>query len=96
MPGGFAALIVLLSLVASSIKIVREYERLVVFRLGRLVGPRGPGVAIVIPGLEKAVRVDLRTVTMDVPAQDGITKDRMFLEMTPEDWSGKWCRRSLS
>jgi regulator of protease activity HflC (stomatin/prohibitin superfamily) len=81
MPGGFAALIVLLSLVASSIKIVREYERLVVFRLGRLVGPRGPGITIVIPGLEKAVRVDLRTVTMDVPAQDVITKDNVSVKV---------------
>src|SRR5262245_47714577 len=81
MPGGFAALIVLLALVASSIKVVREYERLVVFRLGRLVGPRGPGVTIVIPGIEKAVRVDLRTVTMDVPAQDVITKDNVSVKV---------------
>jgi regulator of protease activity HflC (stomatin/prohibitin superfamily) len=82
MPGGFAAIVVLLALVASSIKIVREYERLVVFRLGRLLGPRGPGVTIVIPGVEKAVRVDLRTVTMDVPAQDVITKDNVSIKVS--------------
>ena len=81
MPGGFAGLIVLLSLLASSIKIVREYERLVVFRLGRLVGPRGPGLTMIIPGIEKAVRIDLRTVTMDVPAQDVITKDNVSVKM---------------
>ena len=81
MTGGFAALIVLLSLVASSIKVVREYERLVVFRLGRLVGPRGPGLTLIIPGIEKAVRVDLRTVTMDVPPQDVITKDNVSVKV---------------
>src|SRR5262249_53212534 len=76
-PGGFALIVVLVGLLSSSIKVVREYERLVVFRLGRLVGPRGPGITIVVPGLEKAVRVDLRTVTMDVPSQDVITKDNV-------------------
>jgi regulator of protease activity HflC (stomatin/prohibitin superfamily) len=81
MPGSFAALIVLVSLLATSIKVVREYERLVVFRLGRLVGPRGPGLTFIIPGIEKAVRVDLRTVTMDVPAQDVITKDNVSVKV---------------
>jgi len=81
MPGGFALLFVLLSLAASSIKVVREYERLVVFRLGRLVGPRGPGLTFIIPGVEKAVRVDLRTVTMDVPPQDVITKDNVSVKV---------------
>jgi len=81
MPGGFVAVLVLASLVLSALKIVREYERLVVFRLGRLVGPRGPGITVVIPGLEKAVRVDLRTVTMDVPPQDVITKDNVSVKV---------------
>jgi regulator of protease activity HflC (stomatin/prohibitin superfamily) len=83
LPGGFvfSLVVVALSLLASAIKIVREYERLVVFRLGRLVGPRGPGVTIIVPGLEKAVRVDLRTVTMDVPAQDVITKDNVSIKV---------------
>jgi regulator of protease activity HflC (stomatin/prohibitin superfamily) len=72
---------VFVSLIASGIKVVREYERLVVFRLGRLVGPRGPGITFIIPGLEKAVRVDLRTITMDVPAQDVITKDNVSVKV---------------
>jgi regulator of protease activity HflC (stomatin/prohibitin superfamily) len=84
LPGGFliSLLVVAFALIASAIKVVREYERLVVFRLGRLVGPRGPGVTIVIPGIEKAVRVDLRTVTMDVPAQDVITKDNVSIKVS--------------
>ena len=82
MPGGFALLVVLGSLVASSLKVVREYERLVVFRLGRLVGARGPGLTLIVPGLEKAVRVDLRTVTMDVPPQDVITKDNVSVKVS--------------
>ncbi len=81
MPGGFVAVLVLVSLVLSALKVVREYERLVVFRLGRLVGPRGPGMTIVVPGLEKAIRVDLRTVTMDVPPQDVITKDNVSVKV---------------
>ena len=82
MPGIGAFVIVVLALVASAFKVVREYERLVVFRLGRLVGPRGPGLTLVIPGVEKAVRVDLRTVTMDVPAQDVITKDNVSIKVS--------------
>ena len=81
MPGGIMLVLVLLALAASGIKVVREYERLVVFRLGRLVGPRGPGVAFVIPGIERATRVDLRTITMDVPSQDVITKDYVSVKM---------------
>ena len=81
MPGIGAFVIVVLALVASAFKVVREYERLVVFRLGRLVGPRGPGLTVVLPGIEKAVRVDLRTVTMDVPAQDVITKDNVSVKV---------------
>jgi regulator of protease activity HflC (stomatin/prohibitin superfamily) len=82
MPGIGAFVIVVLALVASAFKVVREYERLVVFRLGRLVGPRGPGLTIVLPGIEKAVRVDMRTVTMDVPAQDVITKDNVSVKVS--------------
>jgi regulator of protease activity HflC (stomatin/prohibitin superfamily) len=81
MPGGLAGLVVLFALLASAVKVVREYERLVIFRLGRLVGPRGPGLTFIIPGLEKAVRIDLRTVTMDVPAQDVITKDNVSVKV---------------
>lgn len=69
--------ILLLSLLSSAIKIVQEYERGVIFRLGRLVGARGPGLFFIIPLLEKMVKVDLRTVTMDVPSQEIITKDNV-------------------
>src|SRR5579885_1735152 len=69
MPGAFGIVVVLVVLVVSGLKVVREYERMVVFRLGRLVGARGPGIIYVIPGIEKALRVDLRTVTMDIPSQ---------------------------
>src|SRR5262249_46238248 len=81
MPASIVVVLFLLALAASGIKVVREYERLVVFRLGRLVGPRGPGVTFVIPGVERAQRVDLRTITMDIPAQDVITKDNVSVKV---------------
>jgi len=81
MPGGIMLVLVLLALVASGIKVVREYERLVVFRLGRLVGPRGPGITFVIPAVERAQRLDLRTITMDIPSQDVITKDNVSVKV---------------
>ena len=81
MPGILAAVVVVFVLVLSGLKVVREYERMVVFRLGRLVGDRGPGIIYVIPGIEKAIRVDLRTVTMDVPTQDVITKDNVSVKV---------------
>jgi regulator of protease activity HflC (stomatin/prohibitin superfamily) len=74
-----AAVLVLLFIVASaSIKIAREYERGVIFRLGRLRSPpKGPGLFILIPIIDKMVRVDLRTVTLNVPPQEVITKDNV-------------------
>lgn len=74
-------LIIIGLLLFSTFKILQEYERAVVFRLGRFTGIRGPGLIILIPGLEKMVRVDLRTVTMDVPSQDIITKDNVTLKV---------------
>jgi regulator of protease activity HflC (stomatin/prohibitin superfamily) len=65
----------------STFKILREFERAVVFRLGRLVGARGPGLVILIPGIEQMVRVDLRTVTLDIPAQDVITRDNVSVKV---------------
>jgi len=65
----------------NTIKILNEYERAVVFRLGRLMGVRGPGMIILIPGIEKMTRVDLRTVTLDVPSQDIITRDNVSLKV---------------
>ncbi|MGH7823318.1 MAG: slipin family protein [Candidatus Binatia bacterium] len=64
-----------------SIKIVNEYQRLVVFRLGRLVNARGPGLVIIIPVIERAMKVDLRIVTLDVPPQDVITRDNVSIKV---------------
>jgi regulator of protease activity HflC (stomatin/prohibitin superfamily) len=68
---------VVAAVAASSIRILREYERAVVFRLGRLLGQKGPGIVVLIPGVDRMVRVDLRTVTFDVPPQDLITRDNV-------------------
>lgn len=68
-------------LLFNTIKILNEYERGVVFRLGRFVGVRGPGLIILIPGIEKMKRVDLRTVTMDIPSQDIITRDNVTIKV---------------
>lgn len=65
------------ALAGASIRILREYERGVVFRLGRLLGAKGPGIVILIPGVDRMVKVDLRTVTLDVPPQDLITRDNV-------------------
>lgn len=73
--------IIVLVLIISGIKILKEYERAVVFRLGRMVGSRGPGLTYVIPGIEKMVRMDLRTVTMDIPPQDVITRDNVSVKV---------------
>jgi len=69
------ALVVLF--LANAIKIVREYERGVIFRLGRLVGAKGPGLFLIIPIVDKMVKVDLRTITLDVPPQEVITRDNV-------------------
>jgi regulator of protease activity HflC (stomatin/prohibitin superfamily) len=66
---------------ASAIRILREYERGVVFRLGRLIGSKGPGLILLIPVIDRMVRVSLRTVVMDVPEQDVITKDNVSLKV---------------
>jgi regulator of protease activity HflC (stomatin/prohibitin superfamily) len=65
------------ALVASSVRVLREYERAVVFRLGRVTGQRGPGLVFLIPGVDRMVRVSLRTVTLGVPPQDVITRDNV-------------------
>ena len=65
----------------SGFKVLREYERAVVFRLGRLQGARGPGIVYIVPLLEKAIRIDMRTITMDIPAQDVITKDNVSVKV---------------
>jgi regulator of protease activity HflC (stomatin/prohibitin superfamily) len=93
----FAAIVVAfvaLLLLASAIKIVKEYERGVIFRLGRLIGARGPGLFFIIPILDKMVKVDLRVITHDVPVQEVMTEDNVpvsvnavvyYRVMDPED-----------
>jgi len=68
-------LIIVLLILSQAVKILREYERGVIFRLGRLVGAKGPGLILLIPIVDRIVRVSLRIITMDVPAQEVITKD---------------------
>lgn len=80
--GSSVFIIIILGFLASSIKILNEYERGVVFRLGRSLGaPKGPGLIILIPVIDRMVKVDLRTVTFDVPAQDIITRDNVTLKV---------------
>jgi regulator of protease activity HflC (stomatin/prohibitin superfamily) len=74
-------LIVVIALIVSGVKILKEYERAVVFRLGRMVGARGPGIVYIIPAIEKMVKMDLRTVTMDIPPQDVITRDNVSVKV---------------
>ena len=96
--GGFGIVlgiaIVVIMILSSMIKIVREYERGVVFRLGRLMPARGPGIILLIPYIEKMIKVDLRIVTMDVPRQEVMTRDNVpvsvdavvyFRVVNPED-----------
>jgi len=72
---------VLLAILASAIKVLREYERGVVFRLGRLLRAKGPGLIILIPVVDKMVKVSLRTIAMDVPPQDVITRDNVSVKV---------------
>jgi regulator of protease activity HflC (stomatin/prohibitin superfamily) len=72
---------IVIILMAYSIRILREYERGVIFRLGRLVGAKGPGLILLIPIIDKMVKVSLRVVTMDVPEQDIITKDNVTVRV---------------
>lgn len=77
-----AVLIVALIILASAaIKIVQEYERGVIFRLGRLVGVKGPGLFLIIPIIDRMVKVDLRVVTLDVPSQEAITRDNVTVKV---------------
>jgi regulator of protease activity HflC (stomatin/prohibitin superfamily) len=81
--GVIATVLVISALLTiSGIKILKEYERAVIFRLGRLVKARGPGITYIIPFVEKMMRVELRTVTMDVPPQDVITRDNVSIKVS--------------
>ena len=80
--GGFIFVIFVLGFfMLTSIRVLNEYERGVIFRFGRIMGARGPGLIILIPLVEKMVRVDLRTITLDVPAQDAITRDNVTVKV---------------
>ena len=96
-------IIFLLIILASAIRVLREYDRGVIFRLGRLIGAKGPGLIFLIPVIDRMVKVSLRTVVMDVPTQDVITKDNVsikvnavvyFRVMQPTKLSGRPCCRS--
>lgn len=79
---GFVAVLAFLFMIfVSSVKVLREYERGVVFRLGRFVGVRGPGLILLVPGIERMVSVSLRTLTHDVPPQDVITRDNVSVKV---------------
>jgi regulator of protease activity HflC (stomatin/prohibitin superfamily) len=76
-----AAVLFLVTIASAAIKIVQEYERGVIFRLGRLVGAKGPGLFFIIPFIDRMVKVDLRVVTLDVPAQECITRDNVTVKV---------------
>jgi regulator of protease activity HflC (stomatin/prohibitin superfamily) len=79
---GFGGIVILLiALLVSAIRILREYERAVVFQLGRFWNVKGPGLVILIPGIQQMVRVDLRTVVLDVPTQDVISRDNVSVKV---------------
>ncbi len=73
--------VIVIILLSSAIRILKEYERGVIFRLGRLVGSKGPGIILLIPFIDRMVRVSLRTITMDIPPQDVITRDNVTVEV---------------
>ena len=85
MTGSIIAIVIvaffLLIVISMAVKVVAEYERGVIFRLGRLVGAKGPGLFLIIPFVDRMVKVDLRVVTMDVPAQEVITKDNVTVRV---------------
>ncbi len=84
--GGVACIVlgivvVVIALVGSAVRIVQEYERGVIFRLGRLVGAKGPGLFLIIPIIDRMVKIDLRTITLDVPTQEAITNDNVTVKV---------------
>ena len=80
---GFGTFVIILMVVLfSAFRILREYERGVVFMLGRFYKVKGPGLILIIPGIQKMVRVDLRTVVMDVPSQDVISRDNVSVKVS--------------
>jgi regulator of protease activity HflC (stomatin/prohibitin superfamily) len=78
---GILAIVLLIFFLSAAIKVLREYERGVVFRLGRVISTKGPGIIIIIPIVDKLIRVSLRLVAMDVPPQDVITRDNVSVKV---------------
>ncbi|NLO19897.1 MAG: slipin family protein [Ignavibacteria bacterium] len=74
-------ILLLILVISSALKILKEYERAVIFRLGRVIGVKGPGIIILIPFIDKMERVSLRTITMDIQPQDVITKDNVSIKV---------------
>ena len=66
---------------SSAIRIINEYQRAVIFRLGRIIDTKGPGIIILIPIVDRMVRIDMRTITMEVPPQDVITRDNVSIKV---------------
>ncbi|MEW5967438.1 MAG: slipin family protein [Pseudomonadota bacterium] len=79
--GGLTLVLLVVALLAASLRILREYERGVVFMLGRFWKVKGPGLVVVLPGIQQMVRVDLRTVVFDVPSQDVISRDNVSVKV---------------
>jgi regulator of protease activity HflC (stomatin/prohibitin superfamily) len=79
--GLVAGIVLVVLFISSAIKVLREYERGVVFRLGRLIAAKGPGIIFLIPFVDKMVKVSLRTIAMDVPPQDVITRDNVSVKV---------------
>lgn len=78
---GFGTLVIIVLVLFTAFRILREYERGVVFMLGRFHKVKGPGLIVIIPGIQKMIRVDLRTVVMDVPSQDVISRDNVSVKV---------------
>lgn len=80
--GGFLFLLVVIGVAfVTCVKVMNEYERGVIFRLGRIIGAKGPGLIILIPVVDRLIRIDMRTITLDVPPQDVISKDNVTLKV---------------
>ncbi len=77
----FILVLAVMALASTAIKVLREYERGVIFRLGRLIGAKGPGLFFIIPFIDRMVKVDLRVVTLDIPSQEAITKDNVTVKV---------------
>src|SRR4030067_177666 len=79
--GLLTVLLIAIFILANAIRILREYERGIIFRLGRLIGSKGPGLILLIPIVDRMVKVSLRVITMDVPPQDIITRDNVSIKV---------------